>query len=365
MKTLLLRIARWILAVHLLQCVGQKVLSQSLVVLNPVLLQHIPLNAGPELFVNYYLQLSGIPNPDYTTNSAREYLVPSPGIEVATDDTGTVILMRSDDRLNDYIRSIRWLNDTNKGNLIATMIVSRDHTSTGRTLFDCKHYDNTNCLYGYLDLQTYRYTGNAAFTNDWKTPLFVWYRHPANGGYLYGWICLNRQLYYGYGGPIDGISIHGSTDTALSPIERLVFGPWVELKEGDEKVSGRPILPERKMSVRVQRGTTNSPPLVMVQVPPELCLKYELAVGNLKYGFASRHFNNGTPDRNRYTRSEPYSYALAVAVDSDYPFEWSLTLGRFDLRVTDEVWFLMNDNEFFVRLIPHVQYPQEKFLLPP
>jgi len=102
----------------------------------------------------------------------------------------------------------------------------------------------------------------------------------------------------------------------------------------------------------------------VVHVPPELCLKYELAVGNFKNGFYSRFFNDG--HFNRYTRPEPYGYALAVAVDMDYGFEWQLTLGRFDSRVIDEVplpWDL--GDEFFVKLVPHVQYPQEKFLFPP
>jgi len=355
MKTLLLRIGQLLLTIHFLQCVG----------LEPVVLQHINIDAEKQVFVDYKTRVIG----DFTlgslTNITREYLVASRGTEIATDEVGTVILLRENEGLADYRGSIYWSNNVTDGNSLATIISSHDYSTNGRSLFDCTQYDSTNCLYGFLESQNYYYEGNSSFTNHWKVPLYLWFRYPTNNGYVYGWIRLNRQPYYGYGGPVDGIYIHRWSDIALSPEERLVFGPWVELKEGDEKVSGRPILPERKMSVSVQRGTTNSPPLVMVQVPPELCLKYELAVGNLKYGFASRHFDHGTPDRNRYTHSEPYSYALAVAVDSDYPFEWPLTLGRFDLKVTDRVWFLMEDNEFFVKLIPHVQYPQEKFLFPP
>jgi len=364
MKTLWIRVFQLLLAIQVVHGLEHTAKAQSLVILNPVLVQHISLSSVSNQFINYFAQGSYILDPNHLTNSIRKYLVPSLGTEIATDDSGTVILFRENESLEKYPGSIRWSNDATNGNLLATMIILRDYTPSGRILIDCSKYDTTNCVEnGILQAQGFVYTNNLAFTNRWDVPLYFWQRHSVDGKYVYGWVRLNRQLFYGYGGQINGIEIHGWANRALSPTEKLVLGPWVELNEGDEKIGGRPIPPERKMSISRRRDPVDGVLYAVVQVPPELCLKYELAVGNFKNGFHSRHFDDG--HLNRYTRPEPYGYALAVAVDMDYGFEWRLTLGRFDTKVVDEVWFSDLEDAFFVKLVPHVQYPQEKFLFPP
>lgn len=365
MKTLWSESFQLIASIIFLLTLGRSALAGELVVVEPDLRQHIPLSSNPDHFINYNVQKLFVLAPSFVDYCDREYLVPSLGTEIATDESGAVILMRDNERLVDHSGSIRWTNDLTNGILIATTLGSDYDLPSGKTVLDCGNYNSTNCIAGgYSQSQNFRYTNSPAFTNSWKVPLYFWHRRIVDGEYVYGWVRLNRQLYYGYGGPTDGIIIHGWANRALIPTERLVFGPWVELNEDDEKISGRPILPERKISISMRRYPGDTKLYPVIHVPPELCLKYELAVGNLKSGFYSRHFDDGTV--NRYTRPEPYGYALAVAVVMDYGFEWQLTIGRFGLKVVDEVSFPWDlGDEFFVKLVPHVQYPQEKFLFPP